>query len=174
MHPAIFYFNEVDSTNNEAKKLIEEENIKYGLVVSNYQSKGRGRFGNKWISQRGNFFSSFFFPVNNYSQVSQIQFEALKLVINVFSKYIMKNKLAIKYPNDILIKQKKISGILVESFKFKKKIYVILGIGINLIKNPSLKSYKTTSIYKEIGKKIDFFDFSEIIYKEMKVIFKCF
>ena len=80
MHPAIFYFNEVDSTNNEAKKLIEKENIKYGLVVSNYQSKGRGRFGNKWISQRGNFFSSFFFPVNNYSQVSQIQFEALKLV----------------------------------------------------------------------------------------------
>ncbi|NCV24225.1 MAG: biotin--[acetyl-CoA-carboxylase] ligase, partial [Proteobacteria bacterium] len=45
MHPAIFYFNEVDSTNNEAKKLIEKENIKYGLVVSNYQSKGRGRFG---------------------------------------------------------------------------------------------------------------------------------
>ena len=104
MHPAIFYFNEVDSTNNEAKKLIEKENIKYGLVVSNYQSKGRGRFGNKWISQRGNFFSSFFFPVNNYSQVSQIQFEALKLVVNVFSKYITKNKLAIKYPNDIIIR----------------------------------------------------------------------
>jgi BirA family biotin operon repressor/biotin-[acetyl-CoA-carboxylase] ligase len=98
----------------------------------------------------------------------------LKLVIKVMSKYIEKKKLVIKYPNDILIKEKKISGILVESFKFQKKIYVILGIGINLIKNPSLKTYKTTNIYREIGKKIDFFDFSEIIYKEMKVIFKCF
>ncbi len=49
-----------------------------------------------------------------------------------------------------------------------------LALELILIKNPSLKTYKTTSIYKEIGKKIDFFDFSEIIYKEMKVIFKCF
>src|SRR5210317_1501392 len=132
MSSAIYYFSEVDSTNNEAKKLIEEQKIKQGLVISKFQTKGRGRFGNKWISQKGNFFSSFFFPVNNYSQVSQIH------------------------------------------FKFQNKIYVILGIGINLIKNPSLKTYKTTNIYREIGKKIDFFDFSEIIYKEMKVIFKCF
>ena len=174
MSSAIYYFSEVDSTNNEAKKLIEEQKIKQGLVISKFQTKGRGRFGNKWISQKGNFFSSFFFSVNNYSQVSQIQFKDLKIVIKVITKYIEKKKLAIKYPNDILFKEKKISGILVESFKFQKKIYVILGIGINLIKNPSLKTYKTTSIYREIGKKIDFFDFSEIIYKEMKVIFKCF
>ena len=93
MSSAIYYFSEVDSTNNEAKKLIEEQKIKQGLVISKFQTKGRGRFGNKWISQKVNFFSSFFFPVNNYSQVAQIQFKALKLVIKVISKYIEKKKL---------------------------------------------------------------------------------
>ena len=134
MSSAIYYFSEVDSTNNEAKKLIEEQKIKQGLVISKFQTKGRGRFGNKWISQKGNFFSSFFFSVNNYSQVSQIQFKALKLVIKVISKYIEKKTLVIKYPNDILIKEKKISGILVESFKLQKKFTLSWALELILLK----------------------------------------
>ena len=63
MTKTIFYFDSVNSTNDEAKKLVENHKVMSGLVISDHQKKGRGRFGNNWVSMKGNFMGSAFFPV---------------------------------------------------------------------------------------------------------------
>ena len=117
------------------------------------------------------FFWFFFFSVKNYNEVSKLQFSILQIVLESLSKYIDIRNLKIKAPNDILINDKKICGILVESFKYENKIYSIIGVGLNLLKNPIIKNYQTSSIYKEFGKKINFFDFSDTINKQMRDFF---
>ena len=58
-----FKFKKVKSTNNTAIRIIKNLNCKYGMVVSDAQSMGRGQYGKKWISYKGNLFVSFFYEL---------------------------------------------------------------------------------------------------------------
>ena len=79
-----------------------------------------------------------------------------------------KKKITFKKPNDLLVDKKKICGILQETLIKLDKKYLIVGIGINLIKSPQIKNYPTTNLYELIGKKI-----SKIkIENELKKIFE--
>ena len=57
----IFRFKKVKSTNNTALRIIKKSDVKYGMIISEIQTNGRGQYGKKWISYRGNLFTSFFF-----------------------------------------------------------------------------------------------------------------
>ena len=57
----IFKFKTVNSTNSTAMRIIRSSNFNYGMVVSETQKKGKGQYGKKWISYKGNLFISFFF-----------------------------------------------------------------------------------------------------------------
>ena len=70
------------------------------------------------------------------------------------SKYI-KHDLKIKRPNDILFKQYKICGILQETIFYKNLKYLLVGVGLNLLKSPKFKNYKTTSVYEITKKKVN-------------------
>ena len=59
-----------------------------------------------------------------------------------------------KKPNDLLIDKKKICGILQESLKKFGKSYLVVGIGINLIKSPNIKNYPTTNLHELLNKKV--------------------
>ena len=134
----IFKFKKVKSTNNTAIRIIKNSNIEYGMITSNIQKNGRGQYGKRWISYNGNLFVSFFYKLENLSiSLKQITLINCLLVKKLLSIY-YKNKITFKKPNDLLIDKKKICGILQEKItKFNKK-YLIVGIGINLIKNPNL------------------------------------
>ena len=60
-----FRFKKVKSTNNTAIRIIKNSNLKYGMVLSDAQTMGRGQYGKKWISYRGNLFVSFFYELEN-------------------------------------------------------------------------------------------------------------
>ena len=76
------------------------------------------------------------------------------LLVRKLLSFYYKGKIVVKKPNDLLINKKKICGILQETLnKFKKK-YLIIGIGVNLIKNPNIRNYPTTNLSKLIDKKI--------------------
>ena len=83
-------------------------------------------------------------------------------------KGIQKEKIKIKQPNDILIDNKKICGILIESIKYKKNLYLVIGIGLNLISSPKIINYNTTFLNKYVKNKIDKFDFVNFIKKNIK------
>ena len=164
----IFKFKKVKSTNNTAIRIIKNSNIEYGMITSNIQKNGRGQYGKRWISYNGNLFVSFFYKLENLSislkQITLINCLLIKKLLSIYYK----NKITFKKPNDLLIDKKKICGILQEKItKFNKK-YLIVGIGINLIKNPNLKNYPTTNLYELLNNKIP----KKKIERELKKIFE--
>ena len=60
-----FNFKKVKSTNQTAIRLIKSSKNEFGLIVSEAQSKGKGQYGRKWISYKGNIFLSFFYKLEN-------------------------------------------------------------------------------------------------------------
>ena len=119
----IFPFKKVKSTNSTAIRLINQ-NIKFGVVTSERQYKGRGQGTNRWISNYGNIFLSIFFPVKRNLSIKNITKINLNVVKKVIKKHI-NEKINIKLPNDILINQSKICGILQEII-FKNNIIMQL------------------------------------------------
>tara|TARA_B100000579_G_scaffold209628_1_gene171204 strand:+ start:150 stop:692 length:543 start_codon:yes stop_codon:yes gene_type:complete len=164
----VFKFKKVKSTNNTAIRIIKSSNFDYGMVISEMQNSGRGQYGKRWISYKGNLFVSFFYTLENLSirlnQLTKINCILVKKLLSLYYK----KKIIFKKPNDLLINKKKICGILQETInKFNKK-YLIVGIGINLIKNPYIKNYPTTNLYLLTNKKI----IKRKIENELKEIFE--
>ena len=150
-----FKFKKVKSTNNTAIRIIKNSNFKYGMVISDTQTMGRGQYGKKWISHKGNLFVSFFLKIQNrnlnFEKITKLNCELVRKLLSKFYK----KKISIKPPNDLLINGKKICGILQESIIKDEQQHLIIGIGINLIKSPYIKDYPTTNLFELIKKKID-------------------
>ncbi len=165
-----FNFKVVNSTNDIAIRLIKKKNIKSGFVIAQNQKKGRGRRGNKWISYKGNLFISVFFSLEKINlNLKQVTKKNAKLIINLISKY-YKKKIQLKLPNDILINKKKICGILQETVEKNEVKYLVVGIGLNLIKSPNINSYDTTNLYELTTNKISI----RKISNELKILYKNF
>ena len=164
----VFKFKKVKSTNNTAIRVLKNTNIYYGMISSESQNNGRGQYGKKWISFKGNLFVSFFFKLDNL-KISFKQLTKLNclLVRKILSTY-YKKKIIYKKPNDLLIDKKKICGILQEKISKLNKKYLIVGIGINIIKNPNLKNYPTTNLSELLNKKVS----KNKIEKQLKKIFE--
>ena len=71
-------------------------------------------------------------------------------------------------PNDLLVNGKKISGILQEIIIKNNQRYIIVGVGINIIKSPYIKNYPTTNLFEITGKKINY----KTAVKQLKSIFE--
>ena len=147
-----FNFKKVKSTNNTAIRIIKERNYNLGMVIAETQTNGRGQYGRKWISSKGNLFVSFFNELNkknlSINTITKINCLLVKKLLSIFTR----KKIIFKKPNDLLIDRKKISGILQEIIFFNKKKFLITGIGINIIKNPYIKNYPSTNL-QEVTKK---------------------
>ena len=147
-----FFYKKVNSTNDLAIKKIKT-GITQGIIIADYQKKGRGQHGKKWLSFKGNLFITIFFKIKQNINIKKITVLNCKIIKKTLLKYIKKT-ISIKAPNDLLINKKKICGILQE-IKFNNEVkFLIIGIGINLIKNPIIKNYPTTNILKETGFKV--------------------
>ena len=146
-----FKFKTVKSTNNTAIRIIKESNYNIGMVIAETQTKGRGQYGRKWISSKGNLFVSFFNELNKNLSINTITKINCLLVKKLLFKFTRK-KITFKKPNDLLIDKKKISGILQEIIFLNKKKFLITGIGININKNPYIKNYPATNL-QEVTKK---------------------
>ena len=165
----ISHLDKVRSTNDFSIDLIKNNISCNGIVISDAQTKGRGRYGNNWISHKGNLFCSIYKKVKNRKDIYDAQFKSLRIVKKYLSKSGIQNTIIkIKKPNDILIKYKKICGILVESIRYRKNLYLIVGIGLNLVQSPKIKYYKTTYANKYTKKNIKKLSFVNFIKQNIK------
>ena len=163
-----FKFKKVNSTNNTAIRIIKNSNFKFGMVTADTQLSGKGQYGKKWISNKGNLFVSFFHEIKNINiSLSTLTKINCLLVKKTIEKY-YKKKIVFKKPNDLLINKKKISGILQEIISVSGNEFLIIGIGVNLIKSPKIKNYPTTNLSELINKPINKINFEN----ELKVIFE--
>ncbi len=146
---SVYYFKETESTNKEAK--LTKNVPDRSLFIAERQTGGRGRLGRSWSSPAGcGIWASICLEPDFESDISQLTLAAGLAVCRV-----IKNS-KIKWPNDVLLGDKKVCGVLCESVMDEGKISrVIVGIGINV----NTKSFdveladKATSIYIETGKK---------------------
>ena len=161
-----YLYNTVTSTNDVAIKKIKK-GITSGLIISKKQTKGRGRYGNKWIYLKNNLFMSIFFNINNNINLKKLTSSSCKIVKNSLYK-LLNIKIVIKKPNDLLINNKKECGILQETIFFKNKKLVIVGIGVNIYRSPVIDNYPTTYLNFFSQKKITSFK----IYNEIKKNFE--
>ena len=143
-----FTYKKVKSTNDTAIRIIKNSNLKFGMIVSDTQVNGKGQRGNKWFSYKGNLFVSFFHELKNLNislnSLTEINCLLVKKILNRYYK----NNITFKKPNDLLINKKKISGILQEIISISDKKFLIIGIGVNLVKSPKIKDYPTTSLFE--------------------------
>ena len=171
-----FKFKKVKSTNDTAIRIIKNSNLKSGMIVSETQVNGKGQRGNKWFSYKGNLFVSFFHELKNLNislnSLTEINCLLVKKIIN---RYYKKN-ITFKKPNDLLINKKKISGILQEIISISDKKFLIIGIGINLVKSPKIKDYPTTSLFELTNNHINKLKFEnqlkEIFEKHLTKMYK--
>lgn len=135
----VFSYDKIPSTQNTAIDLIAEHRAgDRSVVTALAQSAGRGRFRRKWVSHHGNLYASFIYSCPERD--ARISYAvAIAVSETLFSFGLVPT---IKWPNDILIDNKKISGILIEYYGR----FVIIGIGINIATNPTVAEYKTTKI----------------------------
>tara|TARA_B100001250_G_scaffold300352_1_gene262044 strand:+ start:25 stop:546 length:522 start_codon:yes stop_codon:yes gene_type:complete len=158
-----FFYKKVNSTNDLAIKKIKA-GIAKGIIIADYQKKGRGQQGKKWLSFKGNIFMTIFFKIKKNIDIKKITILNCKIIKKVLFQYIKKT-ITIKPPNDLLVDKKKICGILQEIKFNQKHKFIIIGIGINLIKNPIIKNYPTTNILIETGYKVKRFNLIKEIEK---------
>ena len=148
----IIKVNATRSTNDKVKMLIKSKKIESGdIIVAKYQYGGRGQRTNKWYSSHGkNLLCSMLYkPVDvNVDQIFCINQLVSLAVLKTIRKFNRETCL-IKWPNDILSVNKKISGILVEnSLNLNQVNYSIIGVGINVNQVYFRKLPNATSLKK--------------------------
>tara|TARA_B100000424_G_scaffold240627_1_gene208154 strand:- start:657 stop:1187 length:531 start_codon:yes stop_codon:yes gene_type:complete len=166
MRLKLFSYKKVKSTNDVAIRKIRLKK-KQGIIISEEQTNGRGRYGKKWISIKGNLFLTIFFQINLKSNIEKLTIFNCEIVKRALSIFIKKN-IKIKYPNDIYLNKKKLCGILQEILNYKGKKYIIIGIGVNIVDSPLIKNYNTTFVNKNVKKIIT----KDMVFSKLKKFYE--
>ena len=157
----IIYYDVLDSTNSFLKEIVRKNEISESMIiVANFQNKGVGQRNSSWESKKNkNLLFSMFLSNDNLksSLIRYLNIITSLSIIYTLKKYIDNEDIKIKPPNDILLNNKKISGILIET-KISKNYFkeIIIGVGVNINqKNFSFKGYEPTSLIHHTQKKIN-------------------
>ncbi len=137
-----FEAEEVGSTNDAIKELKEEN---FPAVISAIrQTKGRGRRGRQWIGIDGNLYFTYNLRILHHELSRYVCLIGLSLAKTIQS-FALDKKVQIKWPNDIFMDNKKLTGILIENIKDDNWA---IGIGVNIMAAPNIKDqpYKATSL----------------------------
>ena len=149
----IFFFEEIDSTQEYAKKLAQK-NIENGsIVLTQYQSNGVGTHGRKWYSEKNSniSFTIILYPKCSIQKLNNLTKDIAKCIVEAIYKTYKVNT-TIKDPNDIILNGKKIGGILTQIITNGENIkYLLIGIGINVngVNFPEELEKIATSLKKE-------------------------
>ncbi|MGP3667159.1 MAG: biotin--[acetyl-CoA-carboxylase] ligase [Candidatus Bathyarchaeota archaeon] len=171
----IFYFEEVESTQNVAKTLVDAGLEEGTVVIAEKQTRGRGRVGREWFSPKGGLWLSIILKPNiPTSKVQRLSLLAGVAVAKTLKK-LYKLNAKLKWPNDVLIEGKKICGILVEASGDVDKVnYVIVGIGINInVRFTGRRELSTaaTSILELLGKEVSMVKLTVKLLEEFEKLY---
>jgi BirA family biotin operon repressor/biotin-[acetyl-CoA-carboxylase] ligase len=140
----IQHHERLDSTNDEARRLAAA-GAPHGTVVhADEQASGRGRFGRTWFSPPGNLYLSVLLRLDvSRVRSAEIGFVAALTVADAVDALLPKQiRSKLKWPNDVLVNDGKIAGILVEGIDGA----LIVGVGLNILEAPRNAPYKTSTL----------------------------
>jgi BirA family biotin operon repressor/biotin-[acetyl-CoA-carboxylase] ligase len=140
----IQHHERIGSTNDEARRLAAS-GAPHGTVVhADEQATGRGRFGRTWFSPPGNLYLSVILRIDlPPERAPELSFVTAITVADAIDALLPKTtKSTLKWPNDVLVNDGKIAGILVETVDDAQ----IIGIGVNVLEAPRNAPYKTATL----------------------------
>lgn len=166
----MFIYDSIGSTNDQAKQLLSTCNAPLA-VLAEHQTLGKGRRGRHWVSPYAqNLYLSFVWPITGGLN----QIDGLSLVVGLAVIKAIKRSSGIdgqlKWPNDVLINERKVAGILLELIGDPVELcHVVIGVGINLNMLDSLGGIdqEWTSLCKETGSNIDRSLFAKLVLEEL-------
>lgn len=176
----IVYFDSIGSTNDEARKIASKGSKEGLVVIAEEQTSGRGRMGRKWTTPK---YQAIAFSVVIMPKIKPEESPGITLVMGTAVcraiREVCSLDAGIKWPNDIIINNKKVCGILTElSAEIDAVNYIIIGVGINanVERFPEEIKEIATSIYLESGRKVSrkeliskvFLEF-ENLYEDYKI-----
>lgn len=127
---------QTDSTNAEAMRRLPDLSGP-AWILSRVQTAGRGRRGRAWVAPVGNFTASYATRWTRGAEAAaQVSFVAALALDRALSSVVEPARLALKWPNDVLLDGGKLAGILLESSGAASDMGLVVGIGINLIAAP--------------------------------------
>ena len=127
-----YYFDTIDSTQNQALKMSKETSNNGSVIVATKQTGGKGRDGRKWISPKGGIWLSIILQPKFDISITTLFPIASALALSIAIEKTFSIKPELKWPNDLTIKGKKIAGMLVDvSLESNRIENLVLGVGIN-------------------------------------------
>jgi BirA family biotin operon repressor/biotin-[acetyl-CoA-carboxylase] ligase len=162
----------IDSTNSFLKKLNGKQFIEdFTVVVAKHQTQGRGQMGANWVSESSkNLTFSVFVDVSAYSLNTPFYLSmATALAVRAALSTLLIPKLNIKWPNDILSRNKKLCGILIENVIKKAHIqHAVIGIGLNVNQTVFTNLPKASSLRNVTGRNYNLDKVLEILITALK------
>ncbi len=152
---SIFCYETVTSTNDVAHRFAKDGARSGTIITAEFQTAGRGRNAKRWVSEKGeNIIASVILrPTVTFEQLTYLPLLTSLSVAQAIEN-IVGRRAEIKWPNDVLIRRKKVAGILVETAAQAGQIdYVIIGIGLNVnqAQFPDDLAQRATSLFLETG-----------------------
>ncbi|MEO0144388.1 MAG: biotin--[acetyl-CoA-carboxylase] ligase [candidate division WOR-3 bacterium] len=158
----LFEFDILDSTQDKAFELLK--NYNEVVVIAQRMLKGRGRYGNKWISDIGGLYMSIGFKDKDIEFSKRLLIISSIAVLDTLKDYEIEAK--VKIPNDIYYQDKKLCGILIEI----KDRDVVLGIGLNINQSHFPLEIKATSMFLIKNKNFNIKEIAQKIYNKLKIL----
>lgn len=146
----VYWYDEIDSTSEEAKRRARGGDVHPVWIAARQQMSGKGRLGRAWASPTGNLFATALFPEPGGLKVAaRVPFAAALAVRDVCETAVPGLGSLLKWPNDVRVSGKKISGILTESGETNGVVWIALGMGVNVRHTPDGVDQEATSLAQE-------------------------
>ena len=151
----IVYYPELASTMDKAKELARKGCSHFTTVIAGRQSSGRGRLKREWLSETGGLYFTMVLrpdlpPVLSFKVSFLASLTLARLLQEIFGI-----EARVKWPNDILVDERKISGMLAElEAESDRVVYINIGVGINVNNDPSLIEPAATSLKNILGREV--------------------
>ena len=162
----LFYLKECSSTHDVIENFLSHDTLDLQAVYTFNQTKGKGQYGNSWESG------------HNLSLAYSVAVpdELVKLPNHLFNFHtaeVLADFLAIltnqtpeiKWPNDIIIRKKKVSGILIEKKMIDRRSYFLIGIGLNILEEKFEHLHKAGSLLTQTGIRFDLEKVTEALHQ---------
>lgn len=172
----LFFFESIDSTNACAKALAQAGTQQGAVVVAEHQTDGRGRHGRTWRANPGQnlLFSVLLRPSLPRSSAGLLTFFAAVSVARGIEQ-VCECRIECKWPNDLLLRGRKVCGILLENSIDHDRIeYSVIGVGINVNQSEfdADLNTKATSLLLELGRPVDRVRLFSCIMAEMETAYR--
>jgi len=152
----VLSFKKISSTNEKAKELAREKIKSWTVILAKKQTKGHGKSKSFWFSPEGGLYFSIILPKSTIEDLQTLTILAAFAVAKTIKERFSLEP-TIKLPNDVLLGQKKVAGILTENVVGKNVKLSVMGIGLNtnIKKFPQELKDIATSLNIELGKRVN-------------------